>query len=141
VNQLLSVLFPESEESSEEPLQKHAKLMPAMLDAVRQGVRGPATASHQVYNRFAHFWNLVDRINEDFHGFHHLPGGYSALKHGLESAIFLAIMAARVIWEEHRCARAYALAGQSKRAVEAVQRRTIPEFIVAAAQQLALKKQ
>jgi translation initiation factor eIF-2B subunit gamma len=94
-----------------------------------------------VYNRFAHFWNLVDRINEDFHGFHHLPGEYSALKHGLESAIFLAVMAARVIWEEHRCARAYALAGQSKRAVEAVQRRTIPEFIVAAAQQLVKKKQ
>jgi hypothetical protein len=101
-----------------------------MLDAVRQGARGPATASHQVYNRFAHFWNLVDRINEDFHGFHHLPGGYSALKHGLESAIFLAVMAVRVIWEEHRCARAYALAGQSKRAVEAVQRCTIPELLL-----------
>jgi hypothetical protein len=83
-----------------------------------------------VYNRFAHFWNLVDRINEDFHGFHHLPGGYSALKHGLESAIFLAIMAARVIWEEHRCARAYALAGQSKRAVEAVQRRTFLNLLL-----------
>jgi hypothetical protein len=45
-------------------------------------------------------------------------------------------MAARVIWEEYHCVRAYSQAGQRKHALEAAPRRTIPQFIAAAARSL-----
>jgi hypothetical protein len=112
----------------------------AQLEALREEIRGPATVEHQVYASYGHYWNLVDRINQDFHNFYRLPGGYSALRHGLESVVFLATMAARAIWEEYHCVRAYSQAGQRKHALEAAPRRTIPQFIVAAARQLVEEK-
>jgi hypothetical protein len=49
-------------------------------------------------------------------------------------------MAARAIWEEYHCVRAYSQAGQRKHALEAAPWRTSPQFIVAAARQLVEEK-
>lgn len=135
--ELLLDLFPEADG---EPPKKKKKHSLADLLAQRAEVRGSATPQHQVIDHWGQHWNLVDRINEDHHNYYHLPGSHSALKHGMESVVFLATMTARAIWEEHRRERAYASSNRRKQAVESVSKHTIPQFIVAAAEQFVQSK-
>ena len=97
-------------------------------------MRGPHVHVHRVYALWGSLWNLVDRINEDYHNYFQLHGSKSANAFALESVAHIVMMAARAIWEEHRCVHAYDRSNRNNAAAANVQRVDIPHFLLRAAQ-------
>jgi hypothetical protein len=108
----------------------------ANLAALRAEVAGSIAKTHSVYDIFHANWNDLDRINKDYHSFYYSPGHNTEMKQGLESEIFMMMMVARAIYEEHLCVHAYASSGNKKSAVPNARRYTIPMFIIEVAKQL-----
>lgn len=77
----------------------------------------------------------MDRINEDYYDFSKLGGAKKFNSYAVESIAFHVFMAARSIWEELRCQRAYERSGRNSAAAMGVHKLSIPQFIVNVAKQ------
>lgn len=93
----------------------------------------------RVYKLWCDHWNLVDRLNEDYHNHFQLRGGNSANAWALLSEAFYLMMAARAIWEENRLLHAYSRANRNSDVVEEKPSLSYPEFIVRVAEQMIEK--
>lgn len=101
-------------------------------------VRGPAEKNHRVYELFQHHWNLVDRINEDYHNFFQLHGSKSACAFAIESIAFHMAMNAHAIWEETQRSHKYNISGGQLSAAESGKKYSIARFIYKVANKVDL---
>jgi hypothetical protein len=92
-------------------------------------VRGLPEKDHRVYELFQHHWNLVDRVNEDYHNFFQLHGSKSACAFAIESIAFHMAMNARAIWEETRRSHQYNVSRGQLSAAESEKKCSIARFI------------
>jgi len=142
--ELLEDLFPdESPDADQQP--DDAELAPKRkkqetiqtLDVRAAQLRGTPTQTHSVWDLTRGRWNMVDRLNEDYHMFFHCHGSKQAVAFAVESFAHYLLMTCRAVWEEHRCEHAVARANGDKSAAESVHRHTLPTFIKQVAEQIA----
>lgn len=111
-----------------------------LIYSLEDQVIGSPEAHKRVYELWANHWNLIDRLDEDYHNHFQLHGSKSANAWALQSVAFFILMNTRAIWEESRAVLAYHQAQKNYAAVEKLERLSIPHFIVNVAQQLLPKQ-
>jgi hypothetical protein len=85
-----------------------------------------------VYDEWADYWNLVDRMNEDYHNFFRVHSK-SALSLALESVTFFLLMDTRAIWEEYTTEHSFHTHNRNLRHTANTRTSTLPSFILHAA--------
>ncbi len=82
-------------------------------------------------------YNMVDRMNQDYHMHYQKHGSKSVNSWALHSALFYFFLTVRSLWEEHRVVHAFNHSQGSKHAALQVEPLTIASFVVKCASALS----
>ena len=102
-------------------------------------VRGKHTQQATIHSLFDDYYNMVDRMNQDYHMFFQHSTNKEANGWALHSALFYFFLTARALWEEHREDHALQVSRGSKQAAARVKEVDIPNFILGCAAALSPK--
>lgn len=85
---------------------------------------------------FDSYYNMVDRMNQDYHMHYQLRGFRNANSFALHSVVFYNLLTVRSLWEEHRVAFRFHHSGGSKQAALDIRPLSIPQFVLECARAL-----